>query len=255
MDKFVRAYLKQPCLFDFQYRRIEQNGHYHNEFTDYIPCQNAIVYTDMVNYKELSNHLYGRKNKYVVLIEVGDGSLPQWHFSRCIQRVYQSNINHVYPRYEYFPFGILSNHWTGLHRSEKSTYRENRVLVAFNRVTYHFRNQYWANICQSMPDLVDARFPVDYNEFYELLWKYKYVAAPRGNGIDTYRNYEALHCGAIPIVMPNLVNKLSPFQKIFATTNFAISQESFQKQISNLKYVDNELLHCDYWYKQLKRWI
>lgn len=100
--------------------------------------------------------------------------------------------------------------------------------------------------------MVVAHYPWDYNTYFELLWKYKYVACPPGNGIDTYRYYEALHSGAIPIVLPNLCNKLSPFPAIYTNLNFEISKSCLSKQLKKLKYIDNELLQCEFWRKKME---
>lgn len=255
MDKYIRAYLKQPCLFDYQYKEIKDvSGTHHNEHVNYIPNHNAIVYTSINNFKELSNHLYGRKCKYVILIESYDHSLPYWHFSRSIKQVYSTNVSVIHPRYKFFPFGILSRHYNGIKNAVHSAHRESKILVAFNVGTYDQRKLYLENISKNK--LSDVRnFPMDYNEYFDTLTRYKFCAAPRGNGIDTYRMYESLHLGCIPIVLPNLVNKLSPFQKIFTNTKFWISEENIYKQYSNIKYMDNELLHCQYWYNQMKQWL
>ena len=43
--------------------------------------------------------------------------------------------------------------------------------------------------------------------YYEVLAKSRFVANPRGNGIDCNRFYEALYCGAIPIMLKQNVLK------------------------------------------------
>jgi hypothetical protein len=40
-------------------------------------------------------------------------------------------------------------------------------------------------------------------EYFTSLPKYKFIASPEGNGIDTHRTYEALVAGCIPIVEDN----------------------------------------------------
>lgn len=41
------------------------------------------------------------------------------------------------------------------------------------------------------------------DEYYEDLCRSKFVLCPEGMGMDTHRVYEALHCGAIPVVLRN----------------------------------------------------
>lgn len=39
-----------------------------------------------------------------------------------------------------------------------------------------------------------------YKEYFEELKKYKFIASPRGNGIDCHRTWDALYAGSIPVV-------------------------------------------------------
>jgi hypothetical protein len=40
-------------------------------------------------------------------------------------------------------------------------------------------------------------------EYYDDLCRSKFVLCPEGTGIDTHRFYEAVFCGATPVVLPN----------------------------------------------------
>lgn len=44
---------------------------------------------------------------------------------------------------------------------------------------------------------------LDRREYYEDLCRSKYVLCPEGTGIDTHRFYEAVFCGATPVVLRN----------------------------------------------------
>lgn len=43
-------------------------------------------------------------------------------------------------------------------------------------------------------------------EYYEDLCRSKYVLCPEGTGIDTHRIYEAIYCGATPVVLRNALS-------------------------------------------------
>ena len=45
----------------------------------------------------------------------------------------------------------------------------------------------------------------DWDKFIEELSTYKFCACPRGNGVDTYRMYEALCLNVIPVVEKNII--------------------------------------------------
>lgn len=45
-------------------------------------------------------------------------------------------------------------------------------------------------------------------EYYEDLCRSKYVLCPEGTGMDTHRVWEAIHCGATPVVLRNPLSDL-----------------------------------------------
>jgi len=49
---------------------------------------------------------------------------------------------------------------------------------------------------------------LDRREYYEDLCRSKYVLCPEGTGIDTHRFYEAVFCGATPVVLRNSLSDL-----------------------------------------------
>ena len=43
--------------------------------------------------------------------------------------------------------------------------------------------------------------PIPYDKYYETLARYAFVLSPPGNGFDTFRLWESLAVGAVPIVV------------------------------------------------------
>lgn len=63
------------------------------------------------------------------------------------------------------------------------------------------RSECW-NVMKDNPRVV-IKTGRSRSEYYNDLCRSKYVLCPEGTGIDTHRVYEAIHCGATPIVLRN----------------------------------------------------
>ena len=257
MDKFIRAYVKNECLYDFKFGEVNNliNIPHLADGILELPNENAIIYVSSSNLNLLLSKIYYSRKKYVLLVETGDGSLREVDYIPYnVLGIYSSNIEVQHPLYKYFPFGILPGHFNAIRKCvDDSGYRENKVFVAFNTNTYAKRYLYRENIMKLPSDFIVDRNPCNSIEYYEQLLRCKYTAAPRGNGVDTYRKYEALHSYSIPIVQPNLTNLLSPFPCIFTDSEFEISVEDIEKQLSGLHYLDNSMLQCSYWRNKMEK--
>jgi hypothetical protein len=109
------------------------------------------------------------------------------------------------------------------------------------------------NIRKLPKEFIVGSYPMNLNEYYDQLLTCKYVACPRGAGIDTYRFYEALHSGAIPIAHPNLTNDLSSFPCIYTDKDFNITVEEIERQEKNLRYCNTIRLQCEYWRNKMEK--
>lgn len=256
MDKYIRAYYKNECLYDFQFMEVENPLTSEQKYVDKLPNENAIVYVSHHNLDKLINEIYYSRKKYVILVECGDISLVRMKYVPYnVYKIYSTNIDIISEFYEFFPFGILPGHFNAIRKCEKEVSREDKIFVAFNRNSYRERPLYLENLMKiSSAKLIYHPLGESWNsvEYFEMLWKYNFTAAPRGNAIDTYRKYEALHSYCIPIVQPNITNTLSPFPLIFTDDNFNITEESLYEQYNSLKCIDNTKLHCEFWRKKME---
>ncbi len=257
MDKFIRAYVKNECLYDFKFGDIPNiiGVPGQNNISYELPNSNAIIYVSSNDLQLLLNKIYYSRKNYVLLVETGDRSLGLLDYIPYnVLGIYSCNIEVLHPLYKFFPFGILGGHFNAIRKCINDTgYKENKVFVAFNTNTYGKRHLYRENILKLPSDFIVDRNPCNSIEYYEQLWKCKYTAAPRGNGVDTYRKYEALHSYSIPIVQPNVTNLLSPFPCIFTSEDFEISVEDIEKQLEGLSFLDNSMLQCEYWRRKMEK--
>lgn len=116
-----------------------------------------------------------------------------------IKKWYTTNLNVVHPKLELIPFG-LNNDGPGSsilpnYMGEKKT---KLLYVNFQQCTLervhlnnYFRNCPWATF--KNPNLNIETFLQDVSS-------HKFTLCPLGNGLDSYRIWEALYLGSIPII-------------------------------------------------------
>ena len=105
------------------------------------------------------------------------------------------------------PIGIENIRWgmNGFPRLMTSSIpwnqRINKVLVGPFGLTHPLRYQVRDELILDSDSIefVDHRYSP--NAYSKLMQTFRYVAAVRGNGVDTHRHWEALYRGVIPIVL------------------------------------------------------
>tara|TARA_X000000368_G_C22961272_1_gene681105 strand:- start:180 stop:1160 length:981 start_codon:yes stop_codon:yes gene_type:complete len=106
------------------------------------------------------------------------------------------------------------------HMEETSEKREN--LHAY------FEKKDWVTIAPKC----------DFETYMDHINKHRFVCCPRGNGIDTYRFWECIYMGCVPIV------ESSPLDDLYSKVNCIIVESFFdlkKEQLDNFKYNDDLL--------------
>jgi len=137
-----------------------------------------------------------------------------FNFSHPIQNLEDSNLHFlaqnlefVHPNYSPLPIGLenFRLYWNGIPKSYSADIRniakENRLLVGPFSPTHPERLELhkFSNSRGLSIDFFNTRFYP--REYSRLASRYKFVAAPQGNGRDTHRFWEALYRGSYPIVL------------------------------------------------------
>ncbi len=120
-----------------------------------------------------------------------------------VKRIYLQNCKFVDDRIKLLPIG-LENLKLGVNGSPKllinNKLKKNRILIGPFGQTHQERFDI-ANLqnTQGPWDFISERLTP--GEYSRVAADYSFVAAPRGNGIDTHRFWESLYRGAVPIVL------------------------------------------------------
>ena len=159
--------------------------------------------------------LYGKSITAKVLIlgnSDRDFHAPIPELSASIKKVLCQNLLFEDPRYQVMPIGLenLRLAKNGMRNLFDPKYffelKQNKVLFGpFSRT--HSERDEVLNSKVNHSQIVEYIGRMSPVEYARLSSSFKYIAAPRGNGMDTHRFWETLYRGGIPIVKKSLWSK------------------------------------------------
>jgi hypothetical protein len=100
--------------------------------------------------------------------------------------------------------------------------------------------------------------PISPGKFAKLMLQFRYVACPRGNGMDTHRFWETLYRGSVPVVKRNkwsesLLTLKIPFVVVEDWDETPDAIEAFEKSFTGFNPKNIGALWTDYWRKKLAK--
>lgn len=124
------------------------------------------------------------------------------------KHIYAINTTVQHPNLTTIPLGFVDKQLPFLHGFKSgSSEREIEVYMNFSIGTnVHKRKECADALAEDLR--VVQREGLSVPEYYMDLCRSKFVLCPEGTGIDTHRVYEALYCGATPVVLRNSLSHL-----------------------------------------------
>ena len=137
-----------------------------------------------------------------------------------IIRWFAHNVTTSHPQITPLPIGLESQHYyqsgdvQSIQKllSEETSPILDKVLYGFSPSTNPKERTDALRSLRTCTHADEIKMRLSPIAYYKKLQSYKFVAAPRGNGVDTHRVWEALLFGVIPIVRRNPV--VEHFQKM-----------------------------------------
>jgi hypothetical protein len=151
----------------------------------------------------------GSINARVLILGNGDRDfdfLDESLLPASINKIFVQNLHNEGERSSLLPIGIenLRLGTNGLRKyfseSYVNTAKQEKILVGPFSMTHSDRDFYNNAALETSERFTILRGRIAPGEFAEISSKYRFVAAPRGNGIDTHRFWEALYRGSYPVV-------------------------------------------------------
>jgi len=144
--------------------------------------------------------------KFVFIIHNTDRPFGAEELRRLLPHanlIYAINTTVSHPRLTTIPIGFVDRQLPFLSSYRPSGERRDiEIYMNFTAGTNIQKRRECALIFEKDPR-VTTRSGLTVPEYYNNLSRAKYVLCPEGTGIDTHRVYEAIFCGAIPVVVRN----------------------------------------------------
>jgi len=224
----------------------------------FIGSHNSSV-NDLDYINEYLDIISKKPYKYIILIGKSDGMLNKnINIPNNIMYIYANNINFDHNKIKFLPMGCDFRSISSF--SKANLYNNDKILCYcnFSLNTHPVRKEIYEIIknksfikFENMQTFLN--YSISRDEFFSQLGKSKFVICPRGNAIDTFRFYDTLYSGAIPIVVREHFHKLHFFENkpILYLENVNefknLTEEFLNKKYDELiKYKENNYLSLDF---------
>jgi hypothetical protein len=183
-----------------------------NRSIDYSAIANrSIIWckTDFVG--ELFSNIKSFSHQYILITHNSDYSITKGLFESkpiCIKKWFAQNVDYLHEDLIPLPIGLENDEgpskgaYTDYYAIEKNINTANKfkdkVYCNFNVENYSLRLKTIEALAQNNIGFFDQRH--HYASYCSNMSQYKFIASPRGNGIDCHRTWEALYMKCIPIV-------------------------------------------------------
>lgn len=172
------------------------------------------------------------------------------------------NVESVHPKLHPIPIGIANRCWA---HGNIEIFRQavnlspllNKVILLYMNfqigTRYDERSSVYNLFCNKPFCLVSGPKPLP-NYLMEISQS-KFILSPRGNGLDTHRTWEALLCGAIPIVRSSALDSMYDGLPVLVIDDWGVITEDFlnsQYQNMQTKSFYLEKIYADYWINKIQ---
>lgn len=170
----------------------------------------------------------------------------------CIKKWFLSGSNVSHEKIEFIPLGVCDDgpgKINLLKYIEKENTNKYKYYVNWSDHTierYKLKSRWKNNLTGDF--LVKENIP--YTEFHEDLFNCKYTVCTSGFGLDCYRNYEALACGSIPILLNTKWSsqfKCKLGKCVLVNSWLELENKEFNRE-PEIEF-NKELLSTEYWKK------
>jgi len=154
----------------------------------------------------------------------------------------------------WLPFGV-NNDGHGKDILANYRGRPKKGLLYVNFQNNSFDRFHYKNFFRNIPWVTfreNANLPVE--QYYEELSEHKFVLSPFGNGLDCYRNYEAMYLGTVPILETSVMTDMmrrSGLPVMLRADLTGITLNDLNYEHINDSEFDCPLLTKSYWRKKI----
>lgn len=229
-----------------------------------------IIYTLTGNAASLFKELQKVNKRVVVITHNADVAADKTLYDmmpETIVKWFSQNAYHHGEKLHGIPIGIENAQRKEFHHQDKpakilakiETEKTYKNLVYLNCSIWTHRDErvecYRWLFGKPWTTAVTAPNIFDFDGFVDNIYKHKFVACPRGNGIDTHRTWETLYLDSIPIERPNPSNAFWRDLPICFVQNWnEVTEEFLNREYDRIMSTEWNLdkLYMPYWEKLIK---
>jgi hypothetical protein len=165
----------------------------------------------LTEFKERTSPLFFLSKRYHIIVHNSDRPFGEQELMMLLPlaiRIYAINTTTSHPRLTTIPLGFVDRQ---LHFLESfvrpDVPRDIEIYMNFTNGTNTIKRNECYEALKNDPR-VTIKTGLSVEDYYKDLCRSKFVLCPEGTGIDTHRVYEALFCGATPVVLHNSLHEL-----------------------------------------------
>jgi hypothetical protein len=210
---------------------------------------------------------------FILMTHNSDGFIDEKYLSLLNDErlvcMYSQNIHILHPKLKSLPIGIANSQWQHGNKEIVSMVTKRLTPIPFlkknNKIYVNFSIGTYRQHRQKVYDILKKKefsFFDNHKSFYDL-WPsmagYKWVACPRGNGVDTHRLWETLYAGCIPVVDRSINSEsFKDFPMIYVDDWNSLSLEFLENKTKEIienfmnKKYNFDSLSINYWNNKCK---
>lgn len=194
-----------------------------------IPDKSCILFIGShINSRDISKFIQGyleriEKKPYTYILICGqtDAALNRnIKIPINVKYIYSMNINYVHPIIKFLPMGCDFRSISSFKKA--SIENDKRPILCYcnfslnthadRKIIYNILKPKKFITFEHMQNFLN--YSISRDKFFERLGTSKFTVCPRGNALDTFRFYDTVYSGSIPIVVKESFHSLPIFQDI-----------------------------------------
>ena len=257
-SKYVQKDFIKSIEFE-NYEILSERGNFYLvKIKNYNLSDNSIIYTNTEAidflFEDLKqvNHF---KNLILITHESDVPITEKIYFSKPLSISKWFGINVIYKNDNLIPIPIgIPGQFTDFYdKSFDFQYisvdnKINKIYINFRDNTNNKERSGLKSYFEKKDWAVVSTGQIDSGEYQNNLRKYKYNLCPIGNGFDTYRIWETLAAGSIPIAKKHpALKRFEKFPIIFLENLKINNLETLEIQLTNIDKSGLDFLNIEYW--------
>lgn len=182
-----------------------------------IPSKSAILFigshtksiNNLNNIQIYFEHIEKKSQyNYIIIVGKGDGILDKGlHIPTNILGIYATNTNYNHSIIKFLPMGSDFRSISSFGKADFNNNKRDILCYCNFSLDTHKDRTLIFNIVKNKSFVTIEnmgtflKYSISRNDFFKRLGESKFTICPRGNALDTFRFYDALYAGSIPIVI------------------------------------------------------